>query len=98
MASSKTLLNEIAQDLDAILTRTVDSKTLYELKRDSGRQDAETELAVWATMEDLRKVALRLSIVVERLVDVTNLETIESRVERWPHPSTISLAEHEEVH
>lgn len=62
MDSSRTLLKEIARDLE-------------------GATD----------VDDLRTIALKMSLVLERLIDVTNLSTIEDRVERWPTQATITL-------
>lgn len=42
-------------------------------------------------VDDLRTIALKMSAVLERLIDVTNLSTIEERVERWPTQATITL-------
>lgn len=42
-------------------------------------------------VDDLRTIALKMSLVLERLIDVTNLSTIEERVDRWPNESTITL-------
>jgi hypothetical protein len=48
-------------------------------------------------VDDLRAIALKMSVVLERLIDVTNLNTIEERVDRCPHPSTITLQGREAV-
>ena len=95
MGPTRESLKQIGHELDAISSRTSAAHARHELGLDDDQNPGGTDLAVWSTIEDLRMVIQSLAIIVERLTEVTNLNTIEDRVDRWPYPSSLSNADNE---